>query len=76
MMSTLGSFTSSSYEPYAEAEEGHLHVSRNCLAREEEDEEAAAVTVCFISETDRVEGSIMRSLANSKTVEGRLDMSQ
>ena len=47
------------------AEEGHLQVSRNCLAREADEEEAAAVTVCLTSETARVEGSIIRSLPNS-----------
>lgn len=45
-----------------------MQVSRNCFAREEEDEEAAAVTVCLMSETERVEGSIIRSLANSEMV--------
>ena len=40
------------------------------MAREEEDEEAAATTVCFISETERVEGSMIRSLVNSERARG------
>lgn len=35
------------------------------MARSADDEEATATTVCLMSETSRVEGSIIRSLVNA-----------
>ncbi len=61
-MSTFVSLTSSSYEPYALASGGQPQVFKNSAAREEDEDEAAAVTVWAMSLTWRVEGSSMRSL--------------
>lgn len=47
------------------AEEGQLQALRKEAARSLEVEEAAAVTVCFTSVTERVEGSSIRSLVNA-----------
>ena len=64
-MSTLGSATSSLYEPYAFAEDEQPQFLRNCFAREVEVEEAAATTSCATSLASRVEGSIRRSLVKA-----------
>ena len=62
-MSTSLSATSSSYEPYAFAVGAAETSLRNCVARDALEELAAATTVCLILWTERVVGSIVRSLA-------------
>ena len=64
-MSTLGSATSSLYEPYAFVEDEQPQSLRNCSAREADVEEAAATTSCATSLASRVEGSIRRSLVKA-----------
>jgi len=59
MISTSGSLTSSAYEPYALAELGALTSSRKAVARETEEEDAAAATTCWISLTSRVAGFVL-----------------
>lgn len=71
-MSTSGSFTNSSYEPYA------LHCGEGCFevtisdmndsADDFEDDDAAATTICLTSSAPRGFGSIRRSLVKVRAM--------
>ena len=64
MISRFGSLMGISGERYARKKPGGwgLEALRNDITQEEKDEKVVAVMVCFVSETTRVEGSIMKSL--------------
>ena len=64
-MSTLESFTSSSYEPYAAQPVGMLTLLINFSALALEEDEATAVTECVMSFVPRLVGSLSRSLTKT-----------
>lgn len=65
MMSTLGSATSSLYDPYVLAELGPSMAWMNLAADSAEVEEATATISWRMSLTPRMAGSVRRSLAKA-----------
>ena len=71
-MSTLGSATSSAYEPYVLADDGPSIFLMKLAARSADEDDETATISCRTSFTSRVAGSVRRSLQKAAFVSRRV----